>query len=90
MIKEVTHAHLGPIWYQTEPSDVPLFPKPVSGLGLFLAVSYSKQALAGSFLNSFCEDLNRKIYYSTLYCILTKVFDLCLLCHFPQKPGRRN
>ena len=32
MIKGGTHAHLGPIWYQTEPSDVP---KPVSWLGLF-------------------------------------------------------
>ena len=33
----VIHAHLGPIWYHTEPLDVPygLFPKPVSWLGLF-------------------------------------------------------
>ena len=26
MIKGVTHAHLGPIWDHTEPSDVPYFP----------------------------------------------------------------
>ena len=36
MIKGVTHTHLGPIWYQTEPSDVPYSQKPVS---------YSKPAL---------------------------------------------
>ena len=41
MIKGVTHAHLGPIWYHK----CPLFPKPVSWFGLFFAVSYSKQAL---------------------------------------------
>ena len=36
MIKRVTHAHLGPIWYLAEPSDVTYSPKPVSWLGLFL------------------------------------------------------
>ena len=36
MIKGATHAHLGPIWYHSEPSDIPyVFPKPVSCLGLF-------------------------------------------------------
>ena len=37
MIKWVTHAHLGPIWYNSE-----------SWLGLFFAVFYSKTALAVS------------------------------------------
>ena len=46
MIKGVTHAHLGPIWYHSEPSDVPyLFPKPVTGHEPFLALCYSKPAL---------------------------------------------
>jgi hypothetical protein len=46
MIKGVTHAHLGPIWYHSEPSDVPyVFQKSVSWLGLLFAVSYSKPAL---------------------------------------------
>ena len=34
MIKGVSRAHLGQIWYHSEPSDVPrcpLFPKPVDG-----------------------------------------------------------
>ena len=30
MIKGVSHAHLGPFWYQTEPSDVPYFPNQFS------------------------------------------------------------
>ena len=45
MIKGVTHAHLGPIWYHSETSERPLFPKPVSWLGLFFAASYSKTVL---------------------------------------------
>ena len=36
MIKGVTHAHLEPIWYHSELSDVSKFPKLVSWLGLFL------------------------------------------------------
>ena len=45
MIKGVTHAHLGPIWYLSEPSDVPYFSNLDLGLDFF-AVSYSKPALA--------------------------------------------
>ena len=42
MIKGVTHAHLGPIWYHSEPSDVPYSP---NQSWTFFAVSYSKPAL---------------------------------------------
>ena len=45
MIKGVTHAHLGPIWYHSEPSDVPYSPKQFLVLDFF-AASYSKIALA--------------------------------------------
>ena len=46
MIKGVTHAHLGPIWYHSEPSDVPYSPNQFSWLGLFFAVFYRKMALS--------------------------------------------
>jgi hypothetical protein len=35
MIKGITHAHLGPIWYHSEPSDVPYFPNQFLALGFF-------------------------------------------------------
>ena len=44
MIKEVTHAHLGPIWYHSEPSDVHYFPNQFLDRDFF-ATSYSKAAL---------------------------------------------
>ena len=44
MIKGVTHAHLGPIWYHSEPSDVPYSPNQFLGWNFF-AASYSKTAL---------------------------------------------
>ena len=39
MIKGITHAHLGPFWYHSEPSDVPYSEnllRPISWFGLFL------------------------------------------------------
>ena len=43
-IKGVTHVHLGPIWYHSEPSDVPY--SPIQFLVLdFFVTSYSKIAL---------------------------------------------
>ena len=39
MMKGATHAHLGPIWYHSEPSEVPHSPNQ------FLTASYSKMAL---------------------------------------------
>ena len=45
MIREGNHAHLGPICYHSEPSDVPYFPTQFLGWDLF-SVSYSKSALA--------------------------------------------
>ena len=35
MIKGVTHAHLGPIWYRSEPSDVPYLPNQFLGWDFF-------------------------------------------------------
>ena len=45
MIEGVTHAYLGPIWYHSEPSDVPYWTSFM--VGTFFAVSYSKTALVG-------------------------------------------
>ncbi len=44
MIKGVTHAHLGPIWYHSEPSDVPYSPNQFLGWDFFAAF-YSKTVL---------------------------------------------
>ena len=44
---EVTHAYLGPIWYHSEPSDVPYYPNQFLGWDFF-AISHSKTALAES------------------------------------------
>ena len=43
MIKRVTHAHLGPIWYYLEPLDVPYSPNQFFGQDFFDA--YSKTVL---------------------------------------------
>ena len=43
MINEVTHAHLGSIWYHSEPSDIPYSPNQFLGWDFF-APSYSKTA----------------------------------------------
>ena len=45
MINGVTHAHLGQIWYHSEPSDVPYSQNQFLGWDLFFATSYSKTAL---------------------------------------------
>ena len=44
MIKGVTHAHLGPIWYHSEPSDFPYPQNQFHALDFFV-VSYSNTAL---------------------------------------------
>ena len=43
--KGVTHAHLRPIWYHSEPSDVPYSPNQFLGWDFF-TTSYSKTALS--------------------------------------------
>ena len=55
MIKGVTDAHLGPIWYHSEPSDVPHSPNQFLVHGLFFAVSYSNTALGYCFKHSLVE-----------------------------------
>ena len=45
MIKGSLMLHLGPIWYHSEPSDVPYYqnlPRPISWFGLFLQQIDSK------------------------------------------------
>ena len=44
IVKGVTHAHLVPIWYDSEPSDIPYSPNQFLGWDFF-AVSYSKMTL---------------------------------------------
>ena len=44
MIKGVTDAHLGPIWYHSDPSDFPYSPNQFLGWE-FISFSYSKTAL---------------------------------------------
>ena len=44
MIKAATHFHLEPIWYHSEPSDVPYSQNQFFALDFF-AASYSKTAL---------------------------------------------
>ena len=55
MIKGVTDAHLGPIWYHSEPSDVPHSPNQFLVHGLFFAVSYSNTALGYCFKHSLVD-----------------------------------
>jgi hypothetical protein len=45
MIKSVNHAHLGPIWYLSEPSDGSPILQTNFLVRTFFAVSYSKPAL---------------------------------------------
>ena len=50
MIKGVIHAYLGPIWYHSEPSDVPNFPNQFLGWDFFchfLQRDSSKSSLLG-------------------------------------------
>ena len=53
MIKGVTNTHLGPIWYHSEPSDVPYSPNQFLGWNFF-AVSYSKLALVATVSRLVC------------------------------------
>ena len=50
MIKEIYHAHLGPIWYHSEPSDVPYYLNQFYGWDFFVAF-YSKKALVEQIQN---------------------------------------
>ena len=45
MIKEVTHVDLGPIWYHSEPSEVPYSPNQYLDRDFF-ATFYSKATVA--------------------------------------------
>ena len=47
--------HLGPIWYHSEPSDVPYsqnLPRPISWFGLFLQQNDSNKLLEYTFVTS--------------------------------------
>ncbi len=45
MIKEVTHAHLGLIWYHSEPSNIPYFLNQFLGWDFFLPLLTARFAL---------------------------------------------
>ena len=47
--KGVTHALLGPIWYKSEPSDVPYSQNQFLGWEFFFGISYCKPALVSIF-----------------------------------------
>ena len=54
MIKGVTHAHLGPLWYHSKHSDVPYSPNQFFGWDVF-AVSYSRTALESNLAKGDCS-----------------------------------
>ena len=43
MIKAVTHTHLGPMWYHSEPSDIPYSPNQFLGWDFFLPFLTTRQ-----------------------------------------------
>ena len=90
MIKEVTHAHLRPIWCLSEPSeptDVPYSPNQFLGWDFF-AVSYSKPTLTSitKFIRQTEEGLvpnlvqNRRSHYSFQKGLILIFFEeVCLM-----------
>ena len=56
MIKRIIHAYLGPIWYHSEPSEIPYSQNQFLGW----AVSYSKAALS---VTEKITDLLRKTHH---------------------------
>jgi hypothetical protein len=69
MIKGVTHAHLGPIWYHSELSDVPYSSNQFLGRDFF-AISYNKEALDFLAKNrqagNYCKHLVKKYSHGFL------------------------
>ena len=81
MIKGSIMLHLGPIWYHSEPSDVPYFqnlPRPISWFGLFLQqndsrcnyVSYTSQN------TFFLHDILTHIFHYSCSQILPKHIEI--------------
>ena len=60
--------HLGPIWYRSEPSDVPYsqnLPRPISWIGLFLQL-YDSRAEICQERGHFLEDLKTPKFHSEI------------------------
>ena len=70
MMKGVTHAHLGPIWYHSEPSDVPYSPNQFLGRDFFSA-SYSS-----SYFIYFVFNVKK---FNVLILLVSKYLILCVL-----------
>ena len=68
MIKGVSHAHLGSIWYHSGPSDIPYYPNQFFGWDFFLPLLTANPALVV------------KIRYNFKKCWFRIVFNP--LCHF--------
>ena len=69
MIKGVAHAHLGLIWYHSEPSDVPYSTNQFIGWDFF-AASYSKTALVTQMIKALAESAaqtGKCIFISNMY-----------------------
>ena len=77
MIKGVTHAHLGPIWYHSEPSDVPYSPNQFLALDFFcrslqqhcssaylVSITLKKKVLWFWFMDKFCTRVKQIILQS--------------------------
>ena len=89
LIKGVTHAHLGPIWYHSEPSDMTYSPNQFLGWDFFDA-SYSKTALVVVFraskvntIDNFCwflewflNDTFQSYFFLTQQALNWSTFDI--------------
>ena len=71
MIKDVTHAHLGPIWYLSEPSDVPYSPNQYFGWDFFLPFL----TVTGSIIN--VRLFPEKLEFQKLVAKLSQNFSIC-------------
>ena len=60
MIKGVTHAHLRPIWYHSEPSDIPYFPNQFLGWDCFCR--FLQQDGSGTYFISGLKTLEPTIF----------------------------
>ena len=82
MIKRVTHAHLGPIWYHSEPSDVPYSPNQFLGWDFFCRFL---QQDGSSLWNLLIKGPTKNMVYSDLEGLLfgevcktsVKIYDEC-------------
>jgi hypothetical protein len=75
MIKGVIHAHLGPIWYYSEPSDIPNSPNPYLGWEFFCRLLQQGGSSSCSKLFHFFFITYKKKYTATsiVYVVAEKI-----------------